>query len=284
MSIQGMTGFGEAEKGGFRVEVRSLNHRFLDIAIKMPSALARHEIALRDMIKEMFLRGRFDIFISTAPEEKIRLGFNTELAKKLLSALNSLKEELKITKEIDMDTILSYKELLLTEEPAYDISSLYSTFKDALDEVSLMRTKEGADIEAAILKGVERIQSINDEVISLFPQSLESAKKLFMERVKAFLLMEEGYDDTRLILEAGRASEKADIAEEITRIKSHLGSLVKILENSGKIGRKLDFLLQELSRETNTIASKAEDKEIIKKAVDMKAEIESIRELTQNIQ
>ncbi|MBI4823075.1 MAG: YicC family protein [Nitrospirae bacterium] len=283
MAIQGMTGFGGAEKGGFRVEVRSLNHRFLDITVKMPPMLGRHEMALREMIKERFLRGRFDVFVSTTGEEKVRFRINDAMAKELLVSLDSLKEQLKITKEIDMTVLLAWKELLIQEEPSYDIDSLYSAFKVSLDEVLAMRVKEGTDIETAILKGAERIRRINDEVQSILPQSIESARKNFRERIKAFLV-EECADDTKLILEASKAVEKVDIVEETTRIKSHLSFFAKILENSGKIGRKLDFLLQELSREANTIASKSEDEEIIKKAVDMKSEIENIKELIQNIQ
>lgn len=280
-----MTGFGSAEKRGFRVEIRSLNHRFMDISVKLPPVLLRHEIALRDVLRQRFGRGKFDVYVSIAGdgrEEEIKVNINKAAAKGLLTALNGLREELSIPGAVDIGTILNFKGLFMTEEVSYETAGLYEAFMEAVHGLELMRIKEGEALAVEIDSRAGNIEALNKEIIPLCPSVMESCKRKFLEKIKEFLPA--GYDDARLLQEAAAAAEKADITEELTRIKNHLEYLRTILSEGGTIGRKLDFLLQELNREANTIASKADDYRVLNIVVEMKAEIEKTREQAQNIQ
>ncbi|MDP2167193.1 MAG: YicC/YloC family endoribonuclease [Thermodesulfovibrionales bacterium] len=289
--VQGMTGFGSAERGGFRVEVRSLNHRYLEMSVKLPPALGRHEMAVRDAVKRMFERGKLDVYISTTGQERIRLRLNLPLAREIAAALNSLCEELSIRRDMGIEAMLAWKDILITEETEYETDAMFEALDDALAGVMAMRAQEGGEIMAGVMAGAERMERLNREVVSLCPEAAEAAKKRFSERAKAFLSAGEfplsedaGINESKLIHEAARAAEKVDIKEEVERIEGHLGYLRKILGNGGKIGRTLDFILQELYREANTISSKAEEQRVVRAAVAMKAEIEGMREQIQNIQ
>ncbi len=277
-----MTGFGSAESGPFRVEARSLNHRFLEITFRMPPVFIRHEIALRDMVKERFERGKFDISVSITGEGVMRLRPNTALARELISAFNTLKEELSLSGEIGIEATFDWKELLITEEAGYDEAELFGAVGKALEELESMRLKEGEAVGAILLEGAGKLKALNERLRAAYPQALESAREKFRERLALFL--PEGADESKLIMEAGKAAEKADITEELARIESHLDYMKKTVSEGGKIGRKLDFILQELNREINTIASKSEQAEITRTAVEMKEETESLREQAQNIQ
>jgi|Deesub1362A_J573_1020465.scaffolds.fasta_scaffold00004_344 uncharacterized protein (TIGR00255 family) len=278
-----MTGFGSADRGGFRVEIRSLNHRFMDISIKLPPALGRHEIPLRDILKQKFSRGKFDVYISVTSDAGVSLSVNKEAAKKVFDALNDLKEGLSLDGDIDIGMLLGWKELFMTEEVSYDADALYEAFREAANGVEGMRLREGETLAAELVSRADKLDALNNEIISLCPSVMKECRDRFLQRLKEFL-PEGQYDEIKLIQEASTASEKADITEEVTRLKSHIEQLKKILTDGGTIGRKLDFLLQELNREANTIASKASDSRILNIVIEMKAEIEKMREQVQNIQ
>lgn len=280
--LQGMTGFGSAERGCFRVEVRSLNHRFLDLAVKMPSQLAEFEMDIRDAVKERFSRGRVEVFVSTNGTEKIRVSANAELASEIYSALNGLRKTLEIKGEVTVGDMLGFKEMFRTEAK-YDRADLMACLGEAVAGTEKMRLREGESIKAEIFQRTGAILSLNLRIGALAPSALEDARAKFVEKVKSFAGAEL-CDEVRLINEASRASERADISEEISRIGSHIEYLRGIITEGGRSGRKLDFILQELNREANTMASKAENTEIVRMAVEMKAEIESVREQIQNIQ
>lgn len=282
--VSGMTGFGSSEKGGFRVEVRSLNHKFLDISIKMPPEISRHEIALRELVKERFKRGRFDILILPEEERRVAFKLNNVLAKEIFLELETLRKELGLEREIDMGVLLNWKELFIKETLKYDLNSLFDAFNEAVEEVEKMRLKEGEMLSSLIISSLQKIEALNDEVISLSYSLLKRAKERFTERLSMFIPEELGVDDIKLILEASRIAEKADITEETARIKGYLSYMRKILEDGGKIGKRLDFIIQEIQREINTITSKVEEEEIVKIALNIKAEIETIREQVQNIE
>lgn len=281
--IQSMTGFGASEKDGFRVEIRSINHRFMDVSIRLSPFLTGQEMPLRNMLKERFSRGKFDVLISAKSEGRTRLKLNTELAKEIYNSLNALKTELSIPGTIGIETLLNYRELLITEEPEYNISSLYDAFGEAIIQLEKMRGDEGKATGEDVLRRADRLESINKEIIALSPDIIADCKRKFHERIEELLIGIE-YDRDRILQAAAIMIEKSDITEELIRIENHLKQFKKILLNGDTIGKRLDFLLQELNREVNTIASKTDDYRISSMVIEMKSEIEKMREQAQNIQ
>jgi len=278
-----MTGFGSAEKNGFRIEIRSLNHRFMDIAIKAPPHLSQYDLSLRNMLKERFQRGRFDVTVSTDNHMTRRITINKEIAKKIYYEFQELQKELAIPGQIDVNVLAGYRELLVEEEPEYDINALYAAFHEAISRLEAMRVKEGNLIAEEQRKRVESLKTINDKIQSLLPCLTERYKAKFTERLELLLEPRE-IDTAKIIQEAANVLEKLDISEEVDRIDNHIQQLEETLDAGNIIGRKLDFLLQEIGREINTIAAKSTDYTISSLTVDMKLEIEKMREQVQNIQ
>ena len=281
--VQSMTGFGASEKGSFRVEMRSLNHRFLEIAMKISPHLSEHEIPLRSLLKKRFSRGKFDVLVSLKEEENPRIKVHRELAREIYNSLLSLKEELSLSGTIGIETIAGFRELIVNEEVPHDTELLYSAFGEAMDRVQDMRNKEGESIAQDMWSRLERVEQMNTQVSLLCPEVLNKCKERFMERL-TLLFGDAQYDENRVLQEAAIIAEKTDISEEITRINSHVKQMRQILSDGDTIGRKVEFLLQELNREVNTIASKANDYRVSSSTVEMKAGLEKMREQAQNIQ
>jgi uncharacterized protein (TIGR00255 family) len=281
--IQSMTGFGSAEKTGFRVEIRSLNHRFIEISIKTPPYLSQHDIPLRNILKERFQRGRFDVTVSTGNHKLIQVTINKEMAGKIYNAFQELQKELSIPGQIGIDTLAGYRELLVEEEPRYDIDALYDAFHKAVSNLEEMRIREGKMLSEEQRQRAESLSVINNKIKSLTPHLLEKYKDKFCERLRLILDAKE-MDNTRVMQEAAIMADKLDISEEVSRIENHIKQYIETLDKGNVIGRKLDFLLQEIGREVNTIAAKSSDYTISSLTVDMKIEIEKMREQVQNIQ
>lgn len=280
--VQSMTGFGSAERGGFRVEIRSLNHRFLDISMKLPPGLAEHEMPLREILKNRFGRGKLDVYVSTTGQGQLKLKLDSAMAGEILAALNRLKEELSLPGGVTMETLLGWKALFMTEELSYDTGPLYEAFGEAAAGVEDMRAREGAALAVEIEERAAGIDALNGRIMELCPAIREESMEKFASRLKGFL--PGGYDEAKVLQEASSQAERSDIAEEVSRIRNHIEHLRKILSEGGKIGRQLDFLLQELNREANTIAAKADDYRVLSLVIEMKAEMEKAREQAQNIQ
>lgn len=281
--IQGMTGFGSAENGGFRVEVRSLNHRFMDIFLKMPPVLGRHEMKLRSALQQKFERGKFDVYVSAAGAGRLRLKPNADIAREVHRALVELRDEVGVEGRVDLGMLLHWRDVFINEEVEYDEEALFGAFERAIEGLEEMRAKEGEALAAEIAMRADSLARLNDEVVSIAPQAMEAAKARFFERLEE-MFSERGCEDSRLMQEAAGAAERADITEETTRISNHVAHMRDILGKGGAVGRKLDFLFQELNREANTIASKTDDYRISEIVIEMKAEIEKAREQAQNIQ
>ena len=278
-----MTGFGSAEKNGFRVEIRSLNHRFMDIIIKAPPQLGKYDLPLRNILKERFQRGKFDVTVSTDNHGITQVIVNKEKAKKIYYAFQELQKELSIPGQIDMNMLAGYRELLVEEEPEYDIDALYAAFNKALSDLEAMRTREGNLIAEEQRQRAESLKTINDKINSLMPSLIDRYKVKFSERL-GLLLEPREIDSSKILQEAANMLEKLDISEEVNRIENHIQQLKETLNDGDVIGRKLDFLLQEIGREINTVAAKSSDYTISSLTVDMKLEIEKMREQVQNIQ
>jgi uncharacterized protein (TIGR00255 family) len=281
--VQSMTGFGSAERDGYTVEIRSLNHRFLEIFVRLPASLARQEVTLRSKLKEMFGRGKFDVYVSVSKVGHMKLDINREAVGEVADALRALKGELGIEGEIDVQTLLPWKEIFMKEEISYDEAPLLDAFDEALEELEKMRLREGEALQEDISERLETVDGLNAEIRDRCPAIAEAARERFQLRLRD-LFTDCGLEDARVMQEASVLAEKADISEEVSRIGSHVIQMKEALGAGGTIGRKLDFLLQELFRETNTMASKSDDPRVLRNVVEMKSEIERVREQVQNVQ
>jgi len=278
-----MTGFGSASNADFSVEIRSLNHRFIDISIKMPQFMSQYEIPLRNILKENFERGRFDVSISLNEQKAPRLKCNRPLAKNLLSALKDLQKELSLPGRITIQTFSEYRDILIEEEPVYDVDTLYGIFHQAVFSLKEMRIREGNLLSDEIRKRTGALDKMIKTIKSNAPDELVRWREKFSARLR--LIVDAGImDNSRILQEAAIMAEKLDIAEEISRIENHLKQVEEIPGHGDAVGKKLDFLMQELNREVNTLACKSGEYAISAIVIEMKTELEKIREQVQNIQ
>ncbi len=278
-----MTGYGEAEEGGFKVEVKSVNHRFLDIHFRMPSVLNPHELELKKLVKERFARGRIDITISFTENTDIQLNINQQAARTILDSLGQICQALKLESRPQLDHLFWFRDIVFKQTPEFRPEELFTTFQKALDALEEMRTKEGAFLLNSINQIVENIEGLVDRIRKISENSASGRYENIKQKVQALVENIE-IDEQRLLQEIAFLADRVDISEEITRIKSHLNQMRSILSEGGPVGRKLDFLLQELNRETNTIGSKSIDYQVSELVINVKTEIEKIREQIQNLQ
>ena len=278
-----MTGYGKGIAGNFRVEIRSSNHKNLDININVPHFLFSQDPLIRKTVKKMFNRGRIDIFVPRQEVESVKLKVNKTLAREYFNALNSLKDELSITDEIGINMIASQRDVFLMDDPEIDSDDLYAALNDALDELQKTRVEEGANLIVDIKERLISLENFTKKIEEKKAGLTENAQQKLKDRLKELLDGVE-IDETRLIQETAILIEKSDITEEIVRIKSHLGLFAEILVSGDTIGKKIDFFIQELRREVNTIGSKSQDVEIATTVVEMKHDLEKIKEQIQNLQ
>lgn len=281
--IQSMTGFGSATQDDFTVEIRSLNHRYTDITMKLPPYMNQHEIPLRNIIKETFQRGKFDVTVSLNGDKAMHLKVNRELARNIHDALQSLQKEFSLPGTISIETLSGFREILMEDAPHYDTDSLYRAFREAVAKLEAMRIREGSLLSAEFRRRITLLQQMNSLIQSRAPGEIEAWRERFTERLK-LIVDTEILDNNRILQEAAIMAEKLDISEELSRIENHLHQFTEILDDGKTIGKKLDFLLQEINREVNTLSYKSGDYSITNLAVEMKTEIEKIREQVQNIQ
>ena len=278
-----MTGFGCAEKNGCRVEIRSLNNRFLDVYIKAPAFLNQFDVPFRNLLKERFARGKFDVTVSVQESVSADFKVNTGTAGRLYTAFKKVQEALSLPGEIDVNMMAGFHPMYLETDLAYDADTLYEVFKLAMDSLSDMRKREGDCLVAELLELVDSLTGMNDRIRDLKGDVLRELEEKLNEKMKA-LLEEKDFDSNRILQEAALMAIKLDISEEIARIDSHVKQFRGMLSGNDIIGRKLDFIVQELNREINTITSKSSDYALTSVTVEMKSVIEKIKEQVQNIQ
>lgn len=281
--IQSMTGYGVAEREGFKVEVRSLNHRYIDISVRMPSALMEHEIPIRNLIKGTFTRGKIDVMISLTEQRQSKVHLNKRFAKDLYTSFRELQRDLSIPGTLTIDFLSGYRELVLAEEAEYNNDALYEALRAAVSRVEEMRKQEGEALRTELLLHTERMEHLRTEVEQRAKEVVPRYKERLLQRI-AELLSSAPVDETRLAQEAAIIAQKSDITEEVARLRSHIQQCTALLSQEEAVGRKLDFLIQEMNREANTIASKVDDVAITALAIEMKTTIEKLREQIQNIQ
>ena len=292
--IRSMTGYGRKEvgnaAGSFAVEVRSLNNRYLDIQVKTPRGLAVMESRVKKSIQERFSRGRFDVFISrnSEREQAGRLVVDEALAEQYLGILKGLQSRFSLSGTIDLALVAGLPELITMTDVKDDPEAVWQVLSEglrqALDDLDRMRVDEGRTLVIDIhqrLGSIERlVQAIRDNA----PATVENARKRMLDTLHR--LLNEQPDPVRLAQEIAILAERTDVTEELTRLGSHMSQFRSMLADAGReaVGRKLDFLIQEIGREVNTIASKAMDAKISLDVVTIKAELEKIREQVQNIE
>lgn len=281
--IQSMTGYGSASDDHFTVEIRSLNHRFLDISIKMPPFMGHLDIALRGVVREHFSRGKFDIWITPNEGKAMQLRCNMARARSLHHALVDLQRELSLSGSITLETFSAYRDILIEEEPTYSSDDVNRVFQQAIAGVKDMRITEGMILSRELKSRVKALRGLIDIVKSRVAGELERLKDIYSARLKS-LLGTAVLDESRILQEAAIMAERLDISEEISRIESHLTQMSALLDDGETVGKKLDFIVQEINREINTLAGKSADYAISAVVIDMKTDLEKIREQVQNIQ
>ena len=294
--IKSMTGFGRSElvdnDKKISVEMKSVNHRYLDVTIKMPRKLNKFEANLKQVLKEYAERGKMDIYIGyeNLKSAGVAVRYNSEIAREYMQYLTEMGQEFGLTEEIKPTVLARFPEVLTIEDAMdEDDEALYrdleKVFREALENFTAARVAEGENLKKDLLEKVDRLAFLVDRVEELLPEIVESYKKRLLEKSKEFL-QNSTIDENRIAAEVTIYSDKICVDEEMVRLKSHIAQVRKMLGQDGQegIGRKLDFIVQEMNREANTIGSKANDVEIARRVLEIKAEIEKIREQIQNIE
>ena len=291
--IKSMTGFGRCEvlkdSRKFTVELKSVNHRYLDVNIRMPKKLNFFETSIRTLLKSYADRGKVDIFITyeDLSQSQVSVKYNAALAAEYLKYLNQMAEEFSLDNDVRVSTLSRYPEVFTMEECSEDEDELWNGLKEALEgafsQFVEMRTKEGERLKEDILLKLDLLSEQIRFIEERSPQIIAEYRTKLEEKMRE-LLEDTQIDDNRIAAEVILFADKICTDEEVVRLKSHIQHMKETLEESNGIGRKLDFIAQEMNREANTILSKANDLDISNRALSLKTEIEKIREQIQNIE
>lgn len=291
--IKSMTGFGRCEvadeKRKFTVELKSVNHRYLDVNIKMPKKLNFFESAIRNLLKEYIERGKVDVYITYEDytEDNYTLRYNSALAAEYLGYLNSMAEEFHLDNDIRVSTLSRYPDVLVMEEQDIDEKELWSGLEKALrgacEQFVESRVKEGEALRNDLLDKLDAMLSDVDFIEERSPQIMKEYRMRLEEKIQE-ILGDRQIDDSRIATEVTIYADKVCVDEETVRLRSHIMTTKDTLIAGGSIGRKLDFIAQEMNRETNTILSKANNIEISDVGINLKTSIEKVREQIQNIE
>lgn len=291
--IKSMTGFGRCEISEadrkFTVEIKSVNHRYLDVNMKMPKKLSFFESAIRNVLKQYMQRGKVDLFITYEDftENKVCVKYNQDIAAEYMKYLNQMAEEFSLDNDIRVSVLSRYPEVFSMEEQTIDEDQIWKTLEKALRGAAEgfveTRIQEGENLLADLTGKLDGMQKLVEYIEERSPQIIAEYKQKLEEKVKE-LLEDVKVDDNRLLMEVTMFADKVCVDEEIVRLKSHIETTKQTLLEGGGIGRKLDFIAQEMNREANTILSKANDLAISNCAIELKTEIEKVREQIQNIE
>lgn len=288
-----MTGFGRCELSDdnrkITVELKSVNHRYLDVNIKMPKKLNFFEAAIRTLLKEYMQRGKVDIYISYEDysEKTVMVKYNEAIAGEYLKYLRQMAQKFDLEDDIRVSTLSRYPEVFSMEEQPMDEEELWSILEDALrkacEQFVETRVAEGERLKADLVEKLNQMLGLVEKVEERAPEILTEYRSKLEERVHE-LLGDTQIDESRLSTELVLFADKICTDEETVRLKSHIRSMLDTLECSEGIGRKLDFIAQEMNREANTILSKANDLETSNIAIELKTGIEKVREQIQNVE
>ncbi len=291
--IRSMTGYGAAEEilngRNIRVEIKSVNHRYFEFSAKVPRSFGFLEERMKRLLSDNISRGKVDVgvFIQTVDGITEEISINKEVVKSYVEALRSVKDEFDLADDLTLSAVAKFPDAFTVVKAETDEEELWADVKAVAEKAVAafvsMREAEGEKMKADVL---EKAAFIEEKVAFVEKRSPETVKE-YRERLYAKMrevLENSQIDDARIVQEAAIYSDKVAVDEETVRLRSHLSQLRKIVDMSEPVGRKLDFLIQEVNRETNTIGSKCSDVEIAQVVVDIKSEIEKIREQIQNIE
>ena len=291
--LKSMTGFGRCEIANeqqkITVEMKAVNHRYCDINIKMPKKLSIFEAGMRSLLKKYIQRGKVDVFISYEDytENNMVLKYNEELAAEYVAVLQRMSEKFGIENDVRTSSLSRYPDVLSLEEQAVDTDELWSVIESALDQACKQfvetRLVEGENLKNDLISKLDGMLVDVDYIEARSPEILAEHRQRLEAKVRE-LLGDSTIDESRIITETTIFADKICVDEEIVRLRSHIASTRQALMDGGSIGRKLDFIAQEMNREANTILSKANDLEVANHAINLKTEIEKVREQIQNIE
>lgn len=291
--IKSMTGFGRCEvsEGSrkFTVEMKSVNHRYLDVNMKMPKKLNFFESSIRSELKNYMQRGKVDLFISYEDfsESNVCVKYNKEIAAEYMKYLNQMAEEFSLDNDVRVSSLSRYPEVFTMEEQVVDEAELWKELQRALQGAAESfvetRIREGENLKEDLVGKLDGMLVHVDFILERSPQIVAEYRQKLTEKVKE-LLEDTKIDESRLLMEVTIFADKVCVDEEIVRLRSHIMTMKETLLGGGSIGRKLDFIAQEMNREANTILSKANDLDISNRAIELKTEIEKVREQIQNIE
>ena len=291
--VKSMTGYGRAVETvngrEFTVEIRSVNNRYLDCTVKLPRSFSFAEEAVKAAVKASVSRGKVDVYISVRSETEadVQVTLNKPVLEGYLAAMRQMVEDYGVKDDISVSTLSRMSDVFVVDKPKTDEdqlkADLLSVVDKALQAYDAMRITEGLALEndlrsraATILELVAQVEEQNPKTVSDYRKRLEEKMREVLEN--------KSIDESRILTEAAIFADKVAVDEETVRLRSHLEQMDQMLSGSGGIGRKLDFLLQEMNREANTTGSKCSDVKVARIVVDIKAELEKIREQTQNIE
>ena len=291
--LYSMTGYGrhelEENNRKISVEISTVNHRYCDINIRMPRTLIALEENVRKLIKTHITRGKVEvnIYCYSLSEDDVEVVVNENVCSAYLEALRNIGIKYQLEDNLTLSDIVKMSDIMTVQKKANDMEAVWNGIEkaslEALKELMAMREKEGEALKNDLLQKADTVLTLVEEVEKLSPLVVAEYKKKLEDRL-AVLLGDVPVDEHKVAMEVAIFADKCAIDEEITRLRSHVVQLKHILEEENAVGRKLDFLMQELNREANTIASKSNDASITKYAVTLKTEIEKMREQIQNIE
>ncbi len=291
--VRSMTGFGRAQASveGYNVtvEIRSVNHRYFEFSLKIPRMYSFLEEKVKSLLSTGISRGKVEcsIQLEATADESVVVSVNEPLAKGYVSAVQELSDKFNLTNDITALNVARFSDVLSISKAPVDEEALWENVapvvNEALQSFISMREKEGAKLSADVLSRADTIIDNVSYIEERSPETVRLYSEKLLERIKS-VLGDTQIEESRILTEAAIYADKIAVAEETVRLRSHIDQLHEMLASNEAVGRKLDFLVQEINREANTIGSKAQDVDIARRVIDIKAEIEKIREQIQNIE
>lgn len=292
--IRSMTGFGHGEVSNDKnqkvtVEMKSVNHRYCDISLKLPKKLAMFEANIRNIMKEYASRGKIDIYVSyeDLSETAVSLHYNQAMAEEYMQVFKKMQEDFNIETKITAEALAKYPEVVTIEEVQQDEEVwwelLEAALRQAAEKFVETRTIEGANLKRDLLGKLDQMAADVAFIEERSPQIIAEYRSKLEEKVKEFL-EDSTIEENRIAAEVTLYADKIAVDEEIVRLQSHISSMTDVLESDESIGRKLDFMAQEMNREANTILSKSSDVDLADHVIELKTNVEKVREQIQNIE
>jgi len=288
-----MTGFGRfesvTESCKISVEIKAVNHRYLDLGIKMPKKFNFFESAMRGLLKDYIQRGKVDVFVTYEDytEEKVSLKYNSSLAAEYMDNFKKMAEQFGIENDVKVSMLARCPEVLSMEQVPEDEDQMWALLSEALKHAAEnfveTRVREGENLKNDLIGKLDNMLALVDFIETRSPKVIEEYRKKLEDKVKD-MLQSTTIDESRILTEVTIFADKICVDEETVRLRSHIEGMKKELLKGGSVGRKLDFIAQEMNRESNTILSKSNDMEISDQAIILKTEIEKVREQIQNIE